>query len=155
MKTEAQINREIAQKLAAILREKGANVAVTDTSGYVSLSNRVAAAKNYSPHLFISLHQNSSTSPNAHGTEAWYFNPFSEIYANKLSAGVAGALNTKDRGEKYGWYYVTKQTEFPAILLENGFLSNVAEYDKLKDENYQNQIAAAAANAIEAAFNAK
>jgi len=154
MKTEAQINREIAQKVKSILEERGANVQITDTTNYVSLSSRVSASQSYSPHLFVSIHQNSSTSPSAYGTEAWYFNPYSEVYADKISASLASALGTRDRGEKYGWYTVTTHMEFPAILVECGFLSNVDEYDKLKDEDYQNAMAKAIADGIAAAFDA-
>jgi len=155
MKTEAQINREIANKVAAILQEKGANVRVTDTTNYVSLSSRVSMSQDYSPHVFVSIHQNSSTSPSAYGSEVWYFNPYSEIYADKISASLSNSLGTRDRGEKYGWYQVTTHMEFPAVLVECGFLSNVSEYDKLKDDSYQNAMANAIASAVEASFNAK
>ena len=139
MKTEAQINREIAQKVVAILQSKGANVQMTDTNSYVSLSSRVSMSQSFAPHLFVSIHQNSSTSPTAYGSEVWYFNPYSEIYADIISANVASSLGIRDRGEKYGWYVVTTHMEFPAVLVEHGFLSNVAEYDKLKDDGYQNE----------------
>lgn len=155
MKTEAQINREIAQKVVAILQSKGANVQMTDTTNYVSLDSRVQMSQDYSPHLFVSLHQNSATSPTATGTEVWYFNPYSEVFADHISAGVASALGIKDRGEKYGWYRVTTHMEFPAVLVEHGFLSNVSEYDKLKDDSYQNAAAQAIVTAIESAFKAK
>ena len=154
MKTEAQINREIAMKVKAILEERGASVQITDTTSYVSLDSRVSASQSYKPHLFVSIHQNSSTSPSAHGTEAWYFNPYSEIYADKISSSLASALGTRDRGEKYGWYKVTTHMEFPAILVECGFLSNVDEYDKLKNDDYQNAMAKAIADGIAAAFGA-
>ena len=155
MKTEAQINREIAQKVVSILQSKGANVQMTDTTNYVGLTTRVQMAQDYAPHLFVSLHQNSSTSPNATGTEVWYFNPYSELYADKISANVASAMGIRDRGEKYGWYVVTTHMEFPAVLVEHGFLSNVAEYDKLKDDGYQNAIASAIVTAIEQAFTSR
>jgi len=45
--------------------------------------------------------------------------------------------------------------EFPAVLVEHGFLSNVSEYDKLKDDGYQNAIANAIAASIESAIKAK
>ena len=155
MKNEAQINREIANKTAEILRARGANVQITDTTGYVGLDSRVSMAQNYAPHVFVSIHQNSSTSPSATGTEVWFFNPYAEIYADKISAYLSGALGTKDRGEKYGLYKVTTHMDFPAVLIECGFLSNVSEYDKLKDDTYQTAMATAIADAIAAAFTAK
>lgn len=155
MKTEAQINREIAQKVVAILQSRGANVQMTDTTNYVSLDARLNASQSYAPHLFVSIHQNSSTSPSASGSEVWYFNPYSEIHADKIASSLAAALGTRDRGEKYGWYKVTTHMEFPAVLVECGFLSNVTEYDKLKNEDYQNAMATAIADGIAAAFTAK
>ncbi len=155
MKTEAQINREIANKAAEILRSRGANVQVTDTTGYVGLDSRVSMSQSYAPHVFVSIHQNSSTSPSATGTEVWFFNPYSEIYADRISSALSGALGTKDRGEKYGLYKVTTHMDFPAVLVECGFLSNVTEYDKLKDDGYQTAMANAIADGITAAFNAK
>lgn len=155
MKTEAQINREIAQKTADILRSRGANVQVTDTTNYVSLDSRVSMSQSYAPHVFVSIHQNSATSPSAAGSEVWFFNPYSEIYADKISAQLSASLGTRDRGEKYGWYRVTTHMEFPAVLVECGFLSNVTEYDKLKDDAYQNAMATAIADAVSAAFTAK
>ncbi|MEG1801035.1 MAG: N-acetylmuramoyl-L-alanine amidase, partial [Oscillospiraceae bacterium] len=71
---------------------------------------------------------------------------------DRISSGVAAALGSRDRGEKYGLYKVTTHMEFPAILVEYGFLSNVAEYDKLKNPDYQNAMAQATANAIAAVF---
>ena len=48
---------------------------------------------------------------------------------------------------------MTTHMEFPAVLVECGFLSNVDEYDKLKNEDYQNAMAKAIADGIERAFN--
>lgn len=153
MKSEATLNSEMAVKVADILRANGADVRVTDSSmGSVSLDTRISLSAGYSPHLFVSLHHNSSTAPSAYGTEAWFFNPYSETYADRISRGVAGALGSRDRGEKYGFYRVTTHMECPAILVEYGFLSNVAEYDKLKNPDYQNAMAQATADAIAAAF---
>ncbi|MEG1895243.1 MAG: N-acetylmuramoyl-L-alanine amidase, partial [Oscillospiraceae bacterium] len=153
MKSEATLNMEMANRVADILRGMGATVKVTDSgTTTVSLDTRLNLSKDYAPHLFVSLHHNSSTSPSAHGTEAWFFNPYSEIYADRISSGVAAALGSRDRGEKYGLYKVTTHMEFPAILVEYGFLSNVAEYDKLKNPDYQNAMAQATANAIAAVF---
>ena len=64
-------------------------------------------------------------------------------------------MGIRDRGEKYGWYAVTAHMEFPAVLVEHGFLSNVDEYDKLKDDGYQNVAAQSIVAAIESAFKTK
>ena len=80
---------------------------------------------------------------------AYYFNPFSKTLAANVSANVSQALeNGNNRGGKFGRYYVTRVSQFPAILAECGFVSNSEENEKLADPDYQEAIAEAIANAI-------
>lgn len=148
MYTEKTLNADIAARVADILRSRGAIVQVTDTSSYVSLDSRVSQAQNFSPHLFVSIHHNSGVS-SARGTEAFYFNPYSRQLAANLSGAVAGALGTTNRGDKYGAYRVTTHMEFPAVLVECGFLTNPEELSKLQSDSYKNAIAASIADAIQ------
>ena len=148
MYTEKSMNADLANRVASILRDRGASVQVTDTSGYVSLDARVSQSQSYSPHLFVSLHHNSGVS-SASGTEAYYFNPYSRLLASNLSGRVAGALGTRDRGAKYGAYRVTTHMDFPAVLVECGFLTNPDELSKLQNDGYKNAMAAAVADAIQ------
>lgn len=148
MYTEKTLNADIAARVADILRSRGATVQVTDTSGYVSLDSRVSQSQSFSPHLFVSIHHNSGVS-SAKGTEVFYFNPYSRQLAKNLSAGVAGALATTDRGGKYGAYRVTTHMEFPAVLVECGFLTNPDELSKLQSDSYKNAIATAIADGIQ------
>ena len=148
MYTEKSMNADLANRVASILRDRGASVQVTDTSGYVSLDARVSQSQSYSPHLFVSLHHNSGVS-SASGTEAYYFNPYSRLLASNLSGRVAGALGTRDRGAKYGAYRVTTHMDFPAVLVECGFLTNPDELSKLQNDDYKNAMAAAVADAIQ------
>lgn len=152
MYSEKNLNADLAGRVAQILRERGAVVQVTDTSGTVSLDSRVSMSQNFGPHLFVSLHHNSGTS-SARGTEAYYFNPYSRNLAANLSSGVAGALETRNRGAKYGAYRVTTHMEFPAVLMECGFLTNPDELSKIQNDSYKNAMAAAVANAIETTIN--
>lgn len=148
MYTEKSMNADLANRVAAILRDRGASVQVTDTSGYVSLDSRVSQSQNFSPHLFVSIHHNSGVS-SATGTEAYYFNPYSRLLAKNLSSGVAGALGTRDRGGKYGAYRVTTHMDFPAVLVECGFLTNPDELSKLQSDGVKNAMAGAIADAIQ------
>lgn len=151
MYTEKTMNANLAARTAEILRGRGAEVQVTDTSGYVSLGSRVSQSQGFCPHLFVSIHHNSSGA-SVTGTEAYFFNPYSELLADQLAARVSSALSTRDRGEKYGIYRVTTHMEFPACLVECGFLTNTDELSKLCDGGYQDAMAHAIADAIEAAI---
>ena len=145
---EAYFNQAIADELVDILQDWGASVTMIQTGGSPSLQERVATARSANPNLFVSIHNNSGPS-SAQGTEAYYFNPFSKTLAANVSANVSQALeNGNNRGGKFGRYYVTRVSQFPAILAECGFVSNSEENEKLADPDYQEAIAEAIANAI-------
>ncbi len=153
MKSEKDLNYEMAMKVSDILRAQGVQVQVTDMlNNNVSLDTRRDTAIAYSPHIFVSLHHNSSYTPSASGTEVWYFNPYSKSYAANISAGISGALGSTNRGAKYGWYRVASHMHFPAMLVEYGFLSNPTEYEKLRTPAYQDAMAQATASAILSSF---
>ena len=149
-KPEKVVNYGIASKLASILKNRGATVVMYSTqSNNYSLEQRVQMASDNDPHLFISVHSNSSAyNSSAKGTEAYYFNYWSSGLAQYVSANVANALGTTNRGQKHGYYYVTRSMQYPAILLETGFMSNQSEYHKLIDSSYQTNIATGIANGI-------
>ena len=148
---ERAVNYAIVSKLVSILKSRGATVLLTNNNqyNYVSLENRVAGTSAADPHLFISVHSNSSAyNTTAAGTEAYYFNYWSSGLAQFASANVASALGTTNRGQKFGYYYVTRSMQYPAILVETGFMSSQTEYHKLINDSYQTNIANGLANAI-------
>lgn len=148
---ERAINYSVTSKLVSVLKSRGATVLVTNGNqyNYLSLEQRVAGTAAADPHLFISVHSNSSAyNTTAAGTEAYYFNYWSSGLAQFASANVASALGTNNRGQKFGYYYVTRSMQYPAILVEAGFMSNQTEYHKLINDDYQNRIANGLANAI-------
>ena len=147
-KHEDYVNRQIATELAAILRNQGASVLLIDTSGSskVVLQTRVAQASAFKPQIFLSVHSNSATNSAAHGTEAYYFYDFSKQFCSYVNSALHSAMNSANRGAKYGLYYVTRTTQYSAVLAECGFMSNQSEYLQLL-QNYP-QIASSLANGI-------
>ena len=140
--TEQVINYGVARQLKAILQDWGATVLMIDTqSSAISLESRVAQSVSFEPHLFVSIHNNSSPNPAGKGTEVYYFNDFSNILASKISANAAAYLDTTNRGGKFGRYYVTRVNQFPAVLVECGFVTNQAEYEKLIQKSVQYSVA--------------
>lgn len=147
-KDEANINASIAEKLVAELKSRGATVLKTTPNGS-DLETRIAQARAFNSQVFVSVHGNSSaTNAAATGTEVYYFYPYSKQLAANISANVASALNTENRGAKWGLMYVTRESQFPAVLVETGFVSNEKEYTKLINSKYQNRIAEAIANGV-------
>ncbi len=149
---ERVLNRAIAERLVDILEDRGANVKMINTDSYVSLESRVSQAKAYNPNLFVSVHNNASTSITATGSEAYYFRPFASGLASQIASKAASALSTSNRGGKFGRYYVTRVAQYPAVLAECGFVTTASEYEKLRSSSYQDKIATGIANAIEAYY---
>ena len=146
---EYEVNLAISKYLKAELESMGAYVYMNDTTnGKVELLTRLNNGKSADPHLLVSVHANSATSSSASGSEAYYFNAFSKDLAAKASSATSSALETGNRGAKFGRFYMTRDSEFPAILLETGFVSNQSEYYKLITTSYQKSIASQVASSI-------
>lgn len=146
-KDEADINLAIAQKLAAELQNRGASVLMTTPGS--TMASRMAAARAFNPQVLVSIHGNSSeANASASGTEVYYFYPFSKQLAANIAANASSSLGSTNRGAKSGLYYMTRESQFAAVLVETGFVTNEAEYSKLINSKYQTRIAQGIANGI-------
>ena len=151
---ERVINWAIAGYLKTELESRGATVLMINTSGGMSLEERVARAEQFNADMFISVHNNSALNANAVGTEVYYFYPFSYALANNSSAQVARQLATTNRGAKQSYYHITLSSQFQSVLVECGFVSNKGEYEKLIKSSYQKRIATGIADSVVAAIKA-
>ena len=145
---ESVIVREISTKLYYELKARGADVKlIYTTSGKLVLKDRMEIARKFNPHVLVSVHANSANS-SVTGTEAFYFYPFSKNLASYMAQNVSKAVNTTNRGGKFSYMYMTRDSQFASTLVEVGFLSNSNEYKKLISESYQDKIAVSIANSI-------
>lgn len=163
---EYEFNRDVASRLAALLREENIKYAFSlfyyDSieDDRVSLQKRVERANTLRsdlPKLFVSIHANAQRlRPNqeygqAHGLETWYCKGSEQgkEFASVLQRSLIERLGWKDRGIKASAnLYVLKHTNCPAVLSENGFYTNLLEQQMLKDHNVRQQIAQAHFDAI-------
>ncbi|MEG2931880.1 MAG: N-acetylmuramoyl-L-alanine amidase, partial [Ruthenibacterium sp.] len=53
--------------------------------------------------------------------------------AETLVQDVVAATGRLSRGAMWGYYYVTRSTLCPAVLMECGFMVNPAEYENVVD----------------------
>jgi len=109
----------------------------TDT--LISLKDRGVLAKKLRADIFISLHCNHSSNPNAHGIEVYVANNGKHIRQSiflgyQLQKGLREQIGYKSRGVKFANFQVLRETVdySPAVLLELGFLSNWDETNYLK-----------------------
>jgi len=149
---EKHINLSIAQKLQTFLEQGGATVIITrlddsdlakNKSGDMNVRRLIANTSHAD--IFLSIHQNSYASSNVKGAQVFYFNESDN--SQKLATHVQDRIKEfVDQGNKFkakanSNYYVLKQTQMPAILVECGFLTNYNERQKLTNQEYQEKMA--------------
>ena len=157
---ESDLTLTIAQKTAELLNAQGVNVLLTregDTD--LSIEQRLAAARQYKPSLFVSIHCDSAESASLYGTHTFYYKNFSQPLAQGIQqemAAVFGDLHPDgassaargDLGIKYYPFAVTRLEECPSVLVECGYLSNDVDGAFLASSAGQQKIAAAIAAGI-------
>jgi N-acetylmuramoyl-L-alanine amidase len=156
---EKDLTLDIALRLRTLLIENGIDIIMTREGDYApgnlennlngELQRRCDIATGFQANLFVSVHINSSdiTLPNGveiliagRGGEA-------ELLAHKLLPYLVG-LGQANRKVKEQNVYVLKNTPMPAILTENGFISNAKDAEKLANPTFRQKIAIAHAKGI-------
>ncbi|MED1785000.1 N-acetylmuramoyl-L-alanine amidase family protein [Brevibacillus fortis] len=149
-KREKDFTLAVANKVVALLKQypEFQVVPVRTTDVFYELSERVAIANDLEADLFLSIHANSFPKPTAAGTETFYYNENSKVFAQVVHKHLQGATQFPDRGVKSSGFYVIKNTKMPAALTETGFLSNPQESAQLMNPAFQDKIAKAMVAAI-------
>jgi N-acetylmuramoyl-L-alanine amidase len=149
---EKNDNLRMCKSVSHILLTRGHTVLLTrngDTRP--TLEMRIASAIAAKADLFISVHRNSFTSPEACGNEIWVRYPSHVAAAATVLEEVSKVPHQANRGVKIGAYRVLLNAPMPAMLLELGFISN-AQDNALYDQHF-NDSAAAIAKGILAALD--
>ena len=140
--SETQKNREVGNRLIAMLREKGHTVinCTVDKSSN-DLADRVYKANAQRLDLFVSLHLNAfKTTENPMGVETYIYNgAYNGKEANRAKAQAIQSALVKDIGwidrkVKEENFYVLRETVAPAVLVELGFCDSRADMNKWNTE---------------------
>lgn len=128
-----------------ILEDRGYTVVMTrDNDSDVSLADRCKIANKARASLFVSIHRNSSTSPDATGMEMWVHSssPTDDTLLAQNILDCLDTLNITNRGIHSGYrdgadmnYYINRHTKMPSVLAEIDFISN-----KTDNKNYDKNI---------------
>ena len=151
-KNEKDINLEIALELGRCLESGGYMVfftrkideALADTKRE-DMKNRVLTGDDFDGDIFISIHQNSYSSPSVKGAQVFYYNSSEESkrLAEAIQKNLIETLDSENtRSAKANSdYYILKNTKIPAAIIECGFLSNPDEEGRLNTEEYRRKAA--------------
>lgn len=144
---EKDVTLDIAEKLAELLKKKGAKVYMTRTTDkdvcgpYAKdadeLQARVNVAEKYNSDLFISIHINSSVNKKIGGFTSYYYpkTQYDAKIAQSIQNQLTANFGVDDLGVREANFYVVKRCSMPATLLELCFISNPKE-EKLMNSNW-------------------
>ncbi|MDR3561076.1 MAG: N-acetylmuramoyl-L-alanine amidase [Negativicutes bacterium] len=148
---EADVNLAIGLKLRDKLAAAGATVVMTRTtdrsvavpgSGAAGeLQARVDVAAAADADIFVSLHANAHPNEETAGAISFYPAGRPSDLALAIQPGLVGEVGMVDKGVRPANFYVLRNSDIPAALIEVGFLTNKAEAARLADDKYQAQIA--------------
>lgn len=123
---------------------------------FIPLHRRVSIANKTKAAVFVSVHYNASYATDAKGIEIFYHATGNTQRANsskQLACKVLDELNklgeVESRGVKKGNFYVIRDTQMPAILIEAGFITNLEDSSHLSDSKYVAKLAKAISEGID------
>lgn len=167
---ESHINLQIAEKLRDLLHFLGIQTVMirdTDrsvhTAGSTIASQKISDIKervrmiNTTPNaLLVSIHQNTFQDSRYSGTQVFYNNfPESKTLATQLQTTIRETLDPSNQrqSKKISGVYLMEHINCNGILIECGFLSNVQEEIKLRDETYQKALSCVIATSLHQYLN--
>ncbi|MDR3292919.1 MAG: N-acetylmuramoyl-L-alanine amidase [Clostridiales bacterium] len=128
---EKNDNLKLTLLVADILRRQGETVVLTrDDDTYIPLLERSYISNNANADLFISLHRNAYTNPDASGIEVYtqIGAPASTVQkAQDVLDQMAAVGGMPNRGLKTSSFSVLRNTRAPSMLLETGFITNQSD----------------------------
>jgi N-acetylmuramoyl-L-alanine amidase len=139
---EKDIVLDVGLRTREMMKNAGARIVMTRaTDVFIPLTDRAKIANSSNSNSFISIHVNSFSNPDAHGSEVYWNDTYSAVQSEALAAEIQRVLvqklQTYDRGVKEASYYVIKYVKIPAVLVELGFISNPGDAQKLASPTYR------------------
>jgi len=167
---EADLNLDVARRVASTLDSQGISVALSRTGDYrIPVATRAALADRLEAKVFVSIHHNSPTPvsgpANGPGTEVYVqvgsdaskrlgglvyeevlaaLSVFDADWATRSDAGVLTVLNTEGE-DAYG---IVRRPAVPSVLVELAYISNSTEATVLATPEYRQAAGDALAGAI-------
>ena len=137
---EKDINLKVVKVMQEQLEPYVDIVLTRDSDKTVSLAERVNTANNANVDLYFSVHCNASDNTAAKGWECYIVGKGgnAEKLAKRVEANVFEdtSLGLKNRGIKVANFYVLKETDAPAVLVENAFISNTDDRTKILKSDF-------------------
>ena len=146
---EKNATLDVATRLAAKLRESQFRVVMTRSSDvFIELDERAAISNRQKNAIFVSVHFNDSGRRGIRGFETYYHSPVARQLAYRIQQQIMTLPGAVNRGVKTANFRVLRKAEYPAVLVECGFLSNRSEGAAARSASRRDSLADKIAEAI-------
>lgn len=143
---EKDITLQVAKVFQQVAEEKGYKVVLLrDDDKFISLDERIEKINNTKPYLVLSLHANATTNTNKSGIEL-YFSKKEKLkeqnskFISKMSQSLTTQTKYKDVKVRNANFKILSESDYPAILIELGFMTNASDLDYIRSEKGQDEI---------------
>lgn len=169
---EKDINLKISLKLRDKLTSEGYRVIMTreedkglyEDEGRIrkkkieDLNNRCRIKSESKCDMFVSIHLNAFPESQYYGAQVWYSRNkdsqrLAKIIQGNLKNDLDSSNNRQEKSALDSYKVLRNNDDMPSVLIECGFLSNAAEEQKLRDDEYQAKIADSITNSIKLYYN--
>lgn len=147
---EKDVTLSITHKVKDYLEAAGIKVYMVRTEDrFISLAERVEVTNAVDPKIFVSIHVNALiTNPAISGLQTYYYSTAGKNLGAVIHKQLLGDIGMADGRIRHANFWVCKYTNAPSVLLELGFMTNVAERKKLVNDSYQDDLAKSVAKGI-------
>jgi len=139
----------VAQKLQPKLASAGFRTVMTRSSDvFIELNDRARISNRQKNAIFVSVHFNDSPRRKISGTEVYYKSSVSRPIAQRILSKVSAVRGCHARFVKTANFRVLRLNEYPAVLVECGYLSHRGEGSMCASGTHHERLAQAIASAI-------
>jgi N-acetylmuramoyl-L-alanine amidase len=140
---------DVAKRLSRKLRESDFKIVMTrSTDVFIPLEQRVAIENAQKNSVFVSIHFNDSRRRGIRGFETYYHSANSYDLAHRIQSKLMTIPNSANRGVHTANFRVLRLAQYPAVLVECGYLSNRREGGEARDSDYRETLADRIAEAV-------
>lgn len=150
--THGVVEKDITLKIAKKLEELNTNehykiVLNRQEDQMLELEERVAFAHDQKADMLLSIHVNYAQNEQKNGIELYHKNdPVSERITKHFATQLRSDFPVRHVGTAN--FYVFRKSNCPAMMLETGFLSNKADFDRLTSDDEIHALAKAVIKSI-------
>ena len=142
--SEKDATLDVAMRLQPKIRAAGFRTVMTRADDtFIPLDTRARISNRQGNAVFVSIHFNYSPSSHIRGTEVYYNSRCSAEIARNILNQVSAIPGASSRGIRTANFCVLRKNEYPAVLVECGYLTNPYEGRRCGGGEFREQVAQA------------